>query len=213
MRVRFRSVLPALLFLVSSAGWSMEGRLLLPGGKPASGSQVTIPGVPGSARADHQGRFVIGTRVEPPFTMIVIGTRGEIYPPVIVTALPQSGTLDIHLEPTLRESITISSGVAPNIEAPPASGTSVIGREEIEERHPEHLVEVLVRSPGLQIRGEGPPAVPIVRGLAGGRTLILLDDARVTAERRAGPSATFLNPFTLGTVEVSRGPGSVAYGS
>jgi len=41
----------------------------------------------------------------------------------------------------------------------------------------------------------------------------VLDDGRVTAERRAGPSATFLDPATVDEVEVIRGPGSVAYGS
>jgi iron complex outermembrane receptor protein len=42
---------------------------------------------------------------------------------------------------------------------------------------------------------------------------MLLDDGRVSAERRAGPSATFLDPATIDEVEVIRGPGSVAYGS
>ena len=35
----------------------------------------------------------------------------------------------------------------------------------------------------------------------------------MSSERRAGPGATYLDPFILGGVEVSRGPGSVAYGS
>jgi outer membrane receptor protein involved in Fe transport len=35
----------------------------------------------------------------------------------------------------------------------------------------------------------------------------------VTAERRAGPSASYLDPATVDEVEVIRGPGSVAYGS
>lgn len=52
-----------------------------------------------------------------------------------------------------------------------------------------------------------------MRGLAGGRTLLLIDDARIVAERRAGPSATFVDPLSLGSIEISRGPGSVAYGS
>lgn len=41
----------------------------------------------------------------------------------------------------------------------------------------------------------------------------MIDDARIVAERRAGPSATFIDPMTLGSIEISRGPGSVAYGS
>jgi outer membrane receptor protein involved in Fe transport len=55
--------------------------------------------------------------------------------------------------------------------------------------------------------------VPTLRGLASARTLIVLDEGRVTAERRAGPSASFLDIATVDELEVVRGPGSVAYGS
>ena len=55
--------------------------------------------------------------------------------------------------------------------------------------------------------------MPAVRGLARGRTLILIDGARVSSERRVGPSATYLDPDVVEGVEVARGPGSVAYGS
>lgn len=89
----------------------------------------------------------------------------------------------------------------------------IYGSEEIEQRKPSHVVEAIATIPGVSVRGEGPPAVPVVRGLAGGRTLVLIDDARIVAERRAGPSATFIDPISLGSIEVSRGPGSVAYGS
>ena len=43
--------------------------------------------------------------------------------------------------------------------------------------------------------------------------MILIDGARVSSERRAGASATFLDPSLIEGVDVSRGPGSVAYGS
>ncbi|HYH07330.1 MAG TPA: TonB-dependent receptor [Thermoanaerobaculia bacterium] len=89
----------------------------------------------------------------------------------------------------------------------------IVGVEEIEQRKPAHVVDAIAATPGVTIRGEGPPAVPVVRGLASGRTLLLIDDARIVAERRAGPSATFVDPLSLGSIEISRGPGSVAYGS
>ena len=183
-----RSLILAALLLSPQWAAAWEGLLLMPDGRPAADSHVSVPGLAGSARTDARGRFSFaGGSV--PFTVIVVGPRGEIYPAVTVTALPASGPLTIQLEPGLRESVTVSSGVAPNIEAPPAAATSVIGREELEERRPEHLVEALARTPGVQIRGEGPPAVPVVRGLGGGRTLILLDGVRVTAERRSTPPA------------------------
>ena len=201
-----------IIFLTAVGGEAEEVRLMMPEGRAAAGSQVSIVGVPGSIRADREGRITIPKTVKPPVTLVIIGARGEIFPPVTIEEFAGTPRL-IRLEPALREVMTVTSGVAPNIEAPPAAGTTVIGREDLEERKPEHLAETLGRTPGVEIRGEGPAAVPVLRGLAGGRTLILYDDARVTTERRAGPSATFLDPFTLGSIEISRGPGSVAYGS
>ena len=107
----------------------------------------------------------------------------------------------------------MTTGVAPNIEGTPAAAPVVVGSEELEQRKPAHVAEAIASTPGVSLRGEGPPAVPVVRGLAGGRTMLLIDDARIVAERRAGPSATFVDPLSLGSIEVSRGPGSVAYGS
>jgi len=65
----------------------------------------------------------------------------------------------------------------------------------------------------VSVVSEGHAAVPAIRGLARGRTLILIDGVRVTSDRRVGPSATYLDPFVLDGIEVARGPGSVAYGS
>jgi outer membrane receptor protein involved in Fe transport len=207
-----RSLILAVFLFVPRLAAAWDGVLLLPDGSPAADRQVSISGLAGSARTDAQGRFTLsGGHV--PLTIVAIGPGGEIHPAVTDAEIPRDGALTIRLTDVLRETVTVSSGVAPNIEAPPAAATSVIGREELEERHPEHLADALVRTAGIQIRGEGPPAVPVVRGLAGGRTLILLDGVRVSAERRAGASGTFLDPFSLGSIEVSRGPGSVAYGS
>lgn len=212
MRSFIHPILLIKLLLIAPAAMAWDGVLLLPDGRPAAGSHVSIAGHADTARTDAAGRFTLrGEQV--PLTLIVVGPRGELYPALTIDELPRDGALTIRLEDALRETVTVRSGVAPNIEAAPAAATSVIGREEMEERHPDHLADALVRTAGIQIRGEGPAAVPVVRGLAGGRTLIILDGARVTAERRAGASATFLDPFALGSIEVSRGPGSVAYGS
>lgn len=139
----------------------------------------------------------------------MVGSRGELFPPIHLDRLRD----EIRLEPAYRESVTVSAGATPNIEGTPAAAPVVLGLEEMEQRKPAHIVEAIATTPGVTIRGEGPPAVPVVRGLAGGRTLLLIDDARIVAERRAGPSATFVDPLSLGSIEISRGPGSVAYGS
>ncbi|MEZ5287521.1 MAG: TonB-dependent receptor [Vicinamibacterales bacterium] len=80
-------------------------------------------------------------------------------------------------------------------------------------RQPVNLMQAVENVAGVNQVSEGQAAVPAVRGLARGRTLILIDGARVTAERRVGPSATYMDPAIVEGVDVSRGPGSVAYGS
>jgi outer membrane receptor protein involved in Fe transport len=209
-----RSTLLAIVFAVFSALplLAFDGQILLPNGEPAAQCQVSVVGKPGSVRADANGLFTVAPTPPLPFMLLVIGARGEIYNPVEVTSVDASPAV-IRLEAGYIEQVTVTSGVAPNILASPAAATSVVARDDLEQRKPEHLVEALERTAGIARRGEGPAAVPVVRGLSGGRTLILIDDGRVTAERRAGASATFLNPFILGSVEVARGPGSVSYGS
>lgn len=209
---RIRAVLFLLIAAFASPLCAFDGRLTDAGGRPLAGAYVSLAGRPGAVRTDAEGRFRIVPDPQPRSALIVVGARGEIYPPVIIPSI-SGGTHDLRVEPALQESITVTSGATPNIDAPPAAGTFLIGREELEERRPEHLADALARVAGVSRRGEGPAGVPVVRGLAGGRTLVMLDDARLTVERRAGPSGTFLDPFTLGSIEISRGPGSVAYGS
>jgi outer membrane receptor protein involved in Fe transport len=97
--------------------------------------------------------------------------------------------------------------------APPANAVSLVSRDELQERQPARLTETLEDVPGVWKTDESSSAVPTIRGLARGHVVLLLDDGRVTAERRVGASASYLNPFSLENVEVVRGPGSVAYGS
>jgi outer membrane receptor protein involved in Fe transport len=194
---------------VTASAVAFEARLFDPEGKPIAGAQVSVVDQRSTARTDADGRFTLTPDPRLPATLIVIGSRGELFPPVHLTQL----TPELRLDSAYRESVTVTTGATPNIEGTPASAPVVYGAEEIEQRKPAHVAEAIATTPGVSLRGEGPPAVPVVRGLAGGRTLLLIDDARIVAERRAGPSATFVDPISLGSIEISRGPGSVAYGS
>lgn len=204
-----RALAAFLLLFLATTAFAYEARLVDPSGRPVAGAQVSVVDQTGSARTDADGRFALTPDPQLPATLMVVGSRGEIFPPIYITAL----TAEVRLEPAYRESITVTTGATPNIEGTPAAAPVVVGVEEIEQRKPAHVVEAIATTPGVTVRGEGPPAVPVVRGLAGGRTLLLIDDARIVAERRAGPSATFVDPLSLGSIEISRGPGSVAYGS
>ena len=182
-------------------------------GAPVAGAEVTILGHPGERFTDADGRFTWQPSPRPPFEVLVIMPGGRFMKPILVDRLPASGPLEIAVEGLLNESVTVAAGAAPSIEATPASGTTLLTGGEIAARAPAHLAQALENVAGVSSASEGQAAVPVIRGLSAGRTLILIDGARVTSERRVGPSATFLDPFSLDSLEVSRGPGSVAYGS
>ena len=210
MRARY---LFSLILLLPAWAHAFDGRLLLADGSPASGYRISLVGQTVSVTAGADGRFRILPTPALPFQLVASSPAGEVSPPFAVAGLPEAGALDLTIPAAFEDSVTVVSGVAPNIEAPPAAATTTVSQEDLEQRRPPRLADALQGVAGVSRTDESSTAVPVIRGLAGGRTLILLDGGRVTAERRAGPSASYLDPFTLGSIEIARGPGSVAYGS
>jgi outer membrane receptor protein involved in Fe transport len=182
-------------------------------GQPIAGAEVSILGHPGERFTDREGRISWQPAPRPPFELLVILPGGRFMKPVLVERWPEGGALDIAVEPLLTEAVTVTAGAAPNIETTPGSATTLVTAHEISARAPASLAEALENVAGVSTASEGRASVPTIRGLSAGRTLILIDGARVSTERRAGASATYLDPFSLESVEVARGPGSVAYGS
>jgi hemoglobin/transferrin/lactoferrin receptor protein len=172
---------------------------------------VSIAGLPGSARTDAEGRFTWAPAPALPFQIIVILPGGQVARPVVIETLSGEITT-IQVQALADESVTVL-GAAPSVEITPAAGTTILSSTQLAQRTPEHLMQALETVPGVNQVSEGHSAVPALRGLARGRTLLLVDGARVTSERRVGPSASFLDPSVIEGIDVARGPGSVAYGS
>ncbi len=197
----------------STAVHAFQGVLLDADGRPVAGARVQIAGRPGSTVTDPGGRFTLTPDPSSPFQVVVSRPDGVAVRPIRVESLPADRPLELRISVAFSAEVTVISGASADIELPPAAAFTLIGRADLEQRNPQHLADALDTVAGASGLERGHDAVPAIRGLTGGRTLILIDDGRVTAERRAGPSATFLDPFSVDEVEVVRGPGSVAYGS
>jgi outer membrane receptor protein involved in Fe transport len=144
--------------------------------------------------------------------VLVIDAGGTYSRPVIISELDAEREVLVTITPLVSESMVVS-GSAPSISSTPAAGATTVSGRDVAVRQPSNLMQALESVAGVNQVSEGQAAVPAIRGLARGRTLILIDGARVSSERRAGPSATFMDPSMIESVDVSRGPGSVAYGS
>lgn len=214
---RFATMLLAVLLSAATPVWAspeFRGRLIgKQDGRPIAGAEVLIVGLTGSVKTDADGRFTWNPNPPTPFEVLVVLPGGRVTRPTRVTTHDWSAVLTIEIEAILTEEVTVTGGVAPSIDAAAAAGMTMLTARDIALRLPSNLNQALENVPGVSQVSEGQAAVPAVRGLARGRTLILIDGARVTSERRVGPSATFLDPFSVDHIDVARGPGSVAYGS
>jgi outer membrane receptor protein involved in Fe transport len=178
--------------------------------QPVAGAVVSIGGLPGSVKADANGRFTFEPAPSPPFQLIVVMPGGQVAKPFLVEKV--GADLRVPVDALADESVTVV-GAAPSIDAAPAAATTLLSSLHVARRSPENLLQALETVPGISQVSEGHAAVPAIRGMARGRVLLLIDGARVTSERRAGASATFLDPAAIEGLDVARGPGSVAYGS
>lgn len=185
--------------------------LLDPTGEPVASARVAVVGRTGSVATDAAGRFRLDPEPAPPFELAIFDARGTFLGVVRVEA--SKGSRDVRLPEPPSADVEVRAGIAPSTAASPAAAATLVSRTEIDRLQPERIVDILREIPGTGRIEEGASGVPVLRGMARGRTLILLDDARVTAERRAGPSATYLDPASIESLEVVLGPGSVAYGS
>jgi outer membrane receptor protein involved in Fe transport len=199
------------LLLCPAVGFAFEGRIITAEGKPVASAETTILGHTGVARTDADGRFSWTPDPAPPFEILVIAPGGVYMKPVLVERVT-GGIIELTVVPLVNEVVTVS-GSAGSIETTPVAATATLTSREIQTRMPANLIQALENIAGVSQVSEGQAAVPALRGLARGRTLILVDGARVSSERRVGPSATYLDPGVIEAIEVARGPGSVAYGS
>lgn len=201
-------------FLGPAAAAAFEGRVVREAdGEPVAGAIVQILGVPGSVTTDSDGRFTWQPDPAPPFSVLVVLPGDRYTAPVLVSGL-EAPLVEIRVAPlSIAESVTITAGAVPHTDATPGAAAAVISGEAIRTRQAPRLADVLEAVPGGARSSDLHAGVPSLRGLSRGRTVLLLDGARITTERRAGASGSFLDPFFLEAVEVVRGPSSVAYGS
>jgi outer membrane receptor protein involved in Fe transport len=206
------AVLLAVALTTAAPASAFTGRVVDASGVPIAGATVSVLGRPGEAITDAEGRFVWEPDPPTPFEILVIQASGAYMRPIVIAAIEAGVEVIVTVNALVSEGITVT-GSAPGVESAPAAGTTTLSGAEIAVRQPSNVMQAMENVAGVNQVSEGQAAVPAVRGLARGRTLILIDGARVTSERRAGPSATFLDPAVVEGVDVARGPGSVAYGS
>ncbi|UCC41058.1 MAG: TonB-dependent receptor [Candidatus Aminicenantes bacterium] len=135
---------------------------------------------------------------------------------IVLTAQNLPKKITIHLTPYIRqrEEIVVTAMRYPESSSSVPAAETVIPKETLEETMVPNITEGISNLPGISTIGSGGfSLVPNIRGLARRRVLIMIDNARVTSDRRTGPNASFVDPGEIEKIEILRSPSSVFYGS
>jgi len=113
-----------------------------------------------------------------------------------------------------REEVVVTAMRHPEPSADIPAASTVVSAETIQGEMVPNIANATDKLTGVTMLGSGGfSLVPSIRGLARRRVLLMVDNARLSSDRRTGPSASFISPEDVGRIEVLRSPSSVYYGS
>ncbi|MCZ6508621.1 MAG: TonB-dependent receptor [Acidobacteria bacterium] len=198
-----------LLLLAAAPAWTaVTGSVTSLDGIPVENARVSAPD--GETRyTDFKGAFA--------FPDLDIPSELSISHPRFLQATVEivGPVVDVRLEAKqeIYQEIAVSAAPGESSYAPSSSSASVIDVGAMAAA-PATLTEVVVSSPSVAENGQGGIFQTYsIRGVARQRVLTLLAGMRLVGERRAGVSASFIDPRLMGKVDVLRGPASTYYGS
>jgi len=206
---------PLTSFALGAEALDVKGKVVSLDGKPVAGAVVTERSSGASATTDAEGAFALavpdGNRIR-----LTVSHPDYFSEDSTPSAKEASTGLLVRLIPLIRQtaevSVTALRYPEPATKIPAAQ--TVIPTELLQERMAPNITDALAMTPGVAPLGSGGfSLVPSIRGLARRRILVLVDNARITSDRRTGPNASFVNPEDIGRIEVLRSPSSMFYGS
>ncbi len=207
-----------LLFLIGlNPGLAAEikGRVLNLLGNPVSQAVVLHRLSGNKTVTDALGQFSLSLPDEDKVRLEI--THSDYFEQeVVITSRDVGKRIIVTLVPYIvqREEVVVTAMRHPESSMSVPAAETVVPTEILQEDMPSNITEGLTNMPGVSRMGAGGfSLVPNIRGLARRRVLIMIDNARVTSDRRTGPNASFVDPKDIERIEVLRSPSSVLYGS
>jgi len=192
-------------------------------GKVVSGVSVSLH-LPNQAVAratvsDASGNFTLDKIAPGTYQLVVERTGFLTYREAVQLSSGDSKQVPVVLEVNpVAASVTITAEAGQIASTRDiATQVNVIDEQKILERAPEVVAQVVDEEPGVNLQRTSPSLSAVfVRGLTGRNVAVFVDGVRYTTSAQRGGVGTFfslIEPSSLDTVEILRGPNSSQYGS
>lgn len=201
----------------------VTGTVKDPGGAVVSGADVSLltanRAVLRATVTDVSGNFTLDN-IAPGDYQLNVDAGGFVrYRAAVHVTQSQPTEVAVVLELTpLNEQVTITAeaGLVADTRKVETQ-INIINERKILERAPEVVAQVVDEEPGVNLQRTSPSLSAVfVRGLTGRNVAVYVDGVRYTTSAQRGGVGTFfslIEPSSLETVEILRGPNSSQYGS
>ena len=189
---------------------AVEGRVTTEDGRNIEGVVVQTAGARAATVTDARGRFRL-EGVDPPVTVLLEHPR---FTTLEVEVAEDGATLTLQPKQEVFEDVVVTARPDPldALETLSAAATSVSPDEEA--APPSSVVALVEDVPGVAMSGQGGLFQAYsIRGVAGQRVRTSIGGARIVTERRAGSTASFVDPLLVSSAEAVRGPASTYHSS
>ena len=221
MNYIFRAALSALLILISISAFATPGvRCTLHGtitdtaGQPLSGAIIELPDLHTGAAADNNGNYEIKDLPQGNYLVSVkLISFATVTKKVQITA---NTTFNIKLsESVLEQQEVIVTGNSHATEqrrsTTPIQSLSI---KALQETASTNIIDAVTKMPGISQVTTGPAvSKPVIRGLGYNRIITLNDGVRQEGQQWGDEHGIEIDDYNVASVEVLKGPASLAYGS
>ncbi|HEV8700882.1 MAG TPA: TonB-dependent receptor [Candidatus Polarisedimenticolia bacterium] len=190
----------------------VEGVVATAGGQPIAGAVVVDAASGAQAVTDARGHFRL-RGVDPPVSVHIVDPRFETLVATISDGAGTPPVLTLTPKQQVYEKVIVTARPGTEVVAPLSSSATAVERDELA-APAGTVVDMATSAAGVAEAGQGGRFQAYsVRGVAGQRVFTTVSGMRIVTERRAGSTASFVDPSLLESIEVVRGPGSTLYGS
>ena len=180
--------------------------------RPVAGARVTSPDGPLEALTDDEGRFLL-KGAEPPLRLVFHHSFFVTRTVTLSAETPLPLLVVLETRPGLLQRVEVSARRGGDPGAPVGVVSTVVKPGDGADS-PSTLSEMIVQVPGVSENGQGGLLQTVsIRGISRHRVQSQVAGMRLTTERRAGASVSFLDPLLIEAADVLRGPASSYYGS
>jgi hemoglobin/transferrin/lactoferrin receptor protein len=208
--------------VAQSANGSISGTVKDSAGAAVSGAAVSLTRAHAILRTTQtgaDGKFILDNVAPGSYAIVVTGSGFGSFSSAAQVSSGEKEELDVVLEVNPLDEVVLVSAEAGQVSNARtlAQPVNIINDQEILERGTEVVAQVVDEEQGVNLQRTSPSLSAVfVRGLTGRNVAVYVDGVRYTTSAQRGGVGTFfslIEPSSLDTVEILRGPNSSQYGS